>query len=144
MPNAPFSPPRLPGVEDTRLVEFTPNGPSPQVAPMQLPGYGVYLATIRGRFGNQNNTAMAVAIIHWFKYEPSGGSAALLSESTVLSSAIAGPPGSGITGITVADPTTAGVVDVGLTWADGSNKTCWVSWSLRTLMNKGDLERYPG
>jgi hypothetical protein len=124
-----------------RSAAYASAGTTPQTQTLTLPEYGVYLAHVHGAFGNNNNLAIVTASIIWYKFDAAGGSA-----NTVAVTNVHGTPGysagSGspvINSLTVSDPSTSGVVTIGVGWSGGGSKTPWVAWTLHKLATALDL-----
>jgi hypothetical protein len=133
---------QAPGMPFARSAAYTSAGTSPQSATLTLPEYGIYLAHVHGAFNNNNNLAIVTASIIWYKFDAAGGSADTVAKTNLHGTPgySSGPGSPTINSLTVGDPTSAGVVTIGVGWSDtATTHTAWVSWTLHKLASALDL-----
>jgi hypothetical protein len=102
---------------------------SPAAITLQLPEQGIYLGTFSAWFGTQNDRAIAVAVVKWYSY----------SSGFVLGTDILGGVDllAQATGLTLSDPTTAGVITATVSSTRG-NSEVRCAMNLRLLSSVAD------
>jgi hypothetical protein len=110
----PLAPSTQPGLKRVALTSTVVSA-SPNVHTITLPEYGAWLLTIAVWEANRNQMAWVTAHVAWTYLQT--GSNYLCKTNVVGAAGLAGE----VTGLTVSDPTTAGVLTVTLTSAHATN-----------------------
>ena len=106
---------------------------SPATLNVSIPSQGVWLVTIHGWYSTQNNSGSSVYVVTWLSY----GSGFRLGATR-----IAGPvnnASNGLTDITLAAPSTAGVCVATVTWSPGTSTGVAVSAVCVELSDVADI-----